>query len=296
MERSRVRLQPPSIIGTIKTKPMTDSHAQLARHLIREPTVHFLVIAALVFLGYALLGGQDENVLELDAREIEARLFLAELSAGRELSEEQEQEVVNRYVEEQVLVAEALAMNLDNDARIHDILAQKMRHVLSADVIQPDAAELQEFYAANIDRYRRPPTVTVDELVFNTREPLDDSLLELLKQNTEPQVLLSEIDGSVSELAGATHLDLANIFSTEFADRVFAAEPNVWSGPFPSNRGQHWLRIVSRQAATTPGMEAIGERVRLDWIAREEEARLQLKIDELRQQYQIIISEGGSQE
>lgn len=275
---------------------MTDSRDSFLHLLIREPTAHFVAIAALIFLSYAFFGSQDENVLELDAREIEARLFLAELSAGRELSEEQEQNVVNNYVEEQVLVAEALAMNLDNDDRIHDILAQKMRHVLSADVIQPSTAELQEFYAANQERYRRPATVTVDELVFNSREPLDDSVLQLLSENAEPQALLNNAVGSASELAGATHLDLANIFSTSFADEVFAAEPNEWTGPFPSNRGQHWLRIVSRQEAMTPPMEAISERVRLDWIAREEEARLQIQIDELRQQYQIVITEGGSEE
>ena len=274
---------------------MTDSPDTLLQRLIHEPVAHFVAIAALVFLGYALLGSQDENLLELDAREIEARLFLAELSAGRELSEEQEQSVVNSYVEEQVLVAEALAMNLDNDDRIHDILAQKMRHVLSADVIQPSAAELQEFYAANQERYRRPATVTVDELVFNSREPLDDSLLQLLNQNAEPQVLLDNAAGSISELAGATHLDLANIFSANFADEVFAAQLEEWTGPFPSNRGQHWLRIIGRQEAMTPPMEAIGERVRLDWIASEEEARLQIQIDELRQQYQIVITEGGSE-
>lgn len=275
---------------------MTDSPDTLLQRLIHEPVAHFVAIAALVFLGYALLGSQDENLLELDAREIEARLFLAELSAGRELSEEQEQNVVNSYVEEQVLVAEALAMNLDNDDRIHDILAQKMRHVLSADVIQPSAAELQEFYAANQERYRRPATVTVDELVFNSREPLDDSLLQLLNQDTEPQALLDNAAGSISELAGATHLDLANIFSADFADEVFAAQLDEWTGPFPSNRGQHWLRITGRQEAMTPPMEAIGERVRLDWIASEEEARLQIQIDELRQQYQIVITEGGSEE
>jgi len=275
---------------------MTDSPDSLLHRLIREPTAHFVLIAAIVFLGYALFGGEDDNILELDAREIEARLFLAELSAGRELSEEQQQGIVNDYVEEQVLVAEALAMNLDNDARIHDILAQKMRHVLSADVIQPSDAELRDFYAANQERYRRPATVTVDELVFNSREPLDGPLLQLLAQNAEPQALLSGAEGSVSELAGATHLDLANIFSPDFADEAFAAEPNEWIGPFPSNRGQHWLRIVSSEAAMTPSLDSVGERVRLDWIASEEEARLQAQIDELRERYQIVITESGSQE
>ncbi len=275
--------------------PPPESSSLLSR-LLNEPTSHFVAIAILVFIAYALLGAEDENVLELDAREIEARLFLAELSAGRELQEEQQQAIVNAFVEEQILVAEALAMNLDNDARIHDILAQKMRHVLSADVIQPGAAELQAFYAANQERYRRPATVTLDELVFNSRDDLESSVSALLEAGAEPTALLELSPGTVSDLAGASHLDLANIFSAEFADDVFAAAPGAWTGPFVSNRGQHWLRIRSSQDERIPTLEEISERVRLEWIASEEEARLQEKIDVLRSNYDIIIRDGEAAE
>ncbi len=267
-----------------------------SNQLLREPTLHFVAIAILVFIVYGLLGTDDGKVLELDGREIEARLFLAELSAGRELTEEQQQSLVNAYVEEQLLVAEALAMNLDNDARIHDILAQKMRHVLSADVIQPSAEELEAFYAANQERYRRAATVTLDELVFNTREELDDSLLGQLQAGAEPTALLALSPGTVTDLAGATQLDLANIFAEDFATEVFSASPGEWTGPFVSNRGQHWLRIRSRQESRVPTLSEISERVRLEWIASEEEARLQDKINALRDEYSIIVLEGEAEE
>ncbi|GIT21560.1 MAG: hypothetical protein CM1200mP40_12420 [Gammaproteobacteria bacterium] len=61
-------------------------------------------------------------------------------------NEEQRQLVATIYVEEQILVQEALALGLDNDARIHDMLAQKMRHVLSGNVIQPTELELESYY------------------------------------------------------------------------------------------------------------------------------------------------------
>ena len=283
---------PFTLYKTNNTRIMPDSTPSLLNTALREPTLHFIVIAALVFIGFAWFADDDSDILELDGREIEARLFMAELNAGRELSEEQQQAVVNSYVEEQILVAEARAMNLDDDARIHDILAQKMRHILSADVIQPSPDELEEFYAANAARYQRPATVTVDELVFDSRDPLPDEVIEQLVSGAEPGTVLSDLSGNVSELAGASHLDLANIFSEEFADQIFAAETDQWQGPFMSNRGQHWLRIKARRPAEIPTLDSISERVRLEWIASEEENRLQEQIDQLRQGYTIVVTGG----
>ena len=273
---------------------MSDSSEDKLRAVLSEPTLHFIAVAALVFAVFAWLSGDDSDVLELDAREIEARLFMAELNSGRELTEEQQQRIVNAYVEEQILVAEALAMNLDNDARIHDILAQKMRHILSADVIQPSNEELASFYSANVQRYQRPATVTVDELVFASRDPLPETVSRLLTEGAETSDLPTGLNGNLSELVRASHLDLANIFSADFADEIFASNTNSWLGPFVSNRGQHWLRIRAREDATIPELDSIIERVRLDWIASEEEARLQEKIDALRDRYQIVIN-GGEQ-
>lgn len=260
------------------------------RSLLQEPTLHFLIIAGLVFAAYGLLQADADNVLEVDAREIEARIFMQELASGRELTAEQRQAIQDAYIEEQILVSEALKQNLDNDARIHNMLAQKMRHVLSADVIQPEPADLEDFYQANQQRYRQPATLTLEELVFDTRDPLPTSLTGQLAAGDNADALLQQSAGNVASLANASEQDLANIFSSEFADRVFAADSGTWTGPFISNRGQHWLRITGRQDAMTPPLDAIRERVRLDWIASEEESRLQEKINALRQQYAIVVN------
>lgn len=265
------------------------------RRFLQEPTLHFLVIAGLVFAAYGLFQSGSDNVLEINAREIEARIFMQELASGRELDADQRQAIQDAYIEEQILVREALKQNLDNDARIHDMLAQKMRHVLSADVIQPTESDLENFYAAHQQRYQRPATLNLEELVFDSRDPLPETVTRQLATGTDAETLLLQSPGNVASLANTSRLDLSNIFSAEFAERVFAADQNTWTGPFISNRGQHWLHIGSRQEASTPPLEDILERVRLDWIASEEEARLQEKIDALRQQYAIVVNQGGSE-
>ena len=257
----------------------------------REPTVHFFIIALLIFAAYAAVQGDNENLLEINQRDIDARIFMQELSRGEELSPEQRELVTAYYIEEQILVREALAMELDNDERIHDILAQKMRHVLSGNVIQPTEAELQAYYDSNRSRFETPATMDLDELVFNSRDPLDDSLLILLDEGADPDTLLAMSDGTVAPLQNVNDVDLANIFDRDFADRVIESEQNRWQGPFVSNRGQHWLRVTSRNAAGIPALEDIADLVRLEWIASEEEARLQAEVDRLWDRYTIVITD-----
>lgn len=266
------------------------------RTALQEPTLHFLLIAGLVFGIYQFTQGGARDVLELDAREIEARVMMQELNRGAALSEAERQAVINAYIEEQILVQEALRRNLDNDARIHDLLAQKMLHVLSGDVIQPTAEQLADYYAANAGRYRIPALVTLDELVLNSRNPLPGPVLAQLQAGTEPEAILQTADGDVSTLRGASQLDLSNIFSATFATQVMAAEVGQWVGPFTSNRGQHWLRPRQRQDANTPPLAEISERVRLDWIATEEQALLAEQVNAIRARYTVVINDDGDSE
>ena len=268
---------------------MSDSRSPL-QSVLREPTLHFFLIAALIFALYAIGSSTGDNVLEIEQSAIDARIFLQEMASGQELSEEQRQFITASYIEDQILVREALSLNLDDDARIHDLLAQKMRHVLSGEIIQPATGELAAYYEANAERYRTLATITTDELVFDSREDLPVDMLALLAQGADPETLLALSPGNVAPLANVNPLDLANIFSPEYADSVLAAPTEDWTGPFISNRGQHWLRVTSRRPAYIPPLEEIADRVRLDWIADEEDIRLQQEVDKLWQRYTIVIN------
>ena len=262
----------------------------LSNKLMREPTVHFFIIALIIFALYAATQSSDENLLEVDQRDIDARIFMQELSRGEELSAEQRDLVTAYYIEEQILVREALAMGLDNDERIHDILAQKMRHVLSGNIIQPTAAELQAYFEENRSGFETPASIDLDELVFDTPDALDESILTLLTEGVEPDTVLAMSAGTVAPLPHVNSVDLANIFDQDFADRVLASDLGQWQGPFVSNRGQHWLRVTQKNPAGVPALADIADLVRLQWIAAEEESRLQLEIDKLWNEYSIVIT------
>ena len=257
--------------------------------LVQEPTVHFFLMAVVIFVIYAISQTNRENLLEVDQREIDARVFIQEMTTGQPLNDEQRQFIASNYVEEQILVREAIALGLDNDARVHDMLAQKMRHVLSGDVIQPAADDLNSYYEENLERYRTLPLVSVNELVLNTQDELSAEVQAFLDSGSDAEMILAATAGDEAPLPNVNRIDLANIFSPEFSEQVFNAESESWVGPYSSNRGQHWLKIIERSEANLPPLNEITDRVRLDWIAEEEEILLQQQVDKLWNQYTIVV-------
>ena len=273
----------------------TDQNISRLQSLLREPIFHFFIMALMIFAIYGISNKDRKSVLELDQREIEARLFMQEMASGQALNEEQREYLTSAFVEEQILVQEAIKMGLDNDARIHDILAQKMRHVLSGDIIQPSQEELQTYYNGNLERYRTLPSLDANEIVFNTREGLPDEVKNALASGADAAELLELEAGNADPLPNVNNLDLSNIFDDEFASRVFSAEIGAWQGPFLSNRGQHWLQVTSKSASRLPPLNEIRDRVRLEWIGAEEDLRLQVQINRLWDQYSVRISDAEAE-
>jgi hypothetical protein len=210
-----------------------------------------------------------------------------EASIGAPLSPEDRQRVEDAFIEQQVLVREAQALGLDDDSQVHDILAQRMLHVLSADVIQPTDVELEAYFEANRGRYTPPPAVTVDELVVGTEDPLPAALRDQLRDGVAPGELVSGLPTRSDVLTEVTLDDLTRIFGEDMARRVMASQEGDWVGPHHTVRGQHWLRVTERTGSAPPTLDAVREQVRLDWVSEQEQARLEQRVNELRSRYAI---------
>ena len=262
----------------------------LLRTVLREPTSHFALIAALLFVGNAVLRPADEREIQIDRSDVFARIEVIEESTGTSLTPEQRQLVENDYIDEQILVREALALGLEDDPRIHDFLAQKMLHVLSADVIQPSDSELEAYFGLNGERYAPEETVVVEEVVIGTDDPLPSALMAQFLEGRPADQLETDLPLRSNVLPNVSARDLTDIFGSETGGRAFGASLGAWTGPHSTVRGRHWLRVTQRTASVVPSLESVREQVRLDWIVQEEEARLRERVAELRARYSVTLS------
>ena len=184
--------------------------------VVREPLFHFLLLAAALFVVGSLFTRSDD-VIEVSREEIEWRILQVEAGRGTRLTDDERRLVEQQYIDERVLVREAQAMGLSADERIDDILVQKMLHVLSGDVIQPSAEELEAYYTAKLEWYVRSPAVTVDELVVAEGAPLPPTL----REGVEPEQLPEDSMVGHRVMPRLDLNDLVLLFGAEGADLIF---------------------------------------------------------------------------
>jgi hypothetical protein len=250
---------------------------------LREPLLHFALLAAALFVTAAVLR-RDDDVIEVSRQELEWRIEQVEAQEGP-LTPEERLLVEEAYIDERVLIREARAMGLEADERIDDILVQKMLHILSGDVIQPTDAELEAFYEENRGSYAVDASVTIDEVVV----PTGGELPRALFTGTPPEQLPpgSVIGHRVMERQ--TFEDLAQIYGDSGATTVTNAETGDWWEVQQTGRGAHWVRVRERFGETTPPLAVVRDAVRLDWIASREQARLLERVAEIRTAYTIVV-------
>jgi hypothetical protein len=268
---------------------MEPDSRSFVRGALREPTLHFALLAAVVFLVGSAAKAWYRPIVEIDRRSVDVRIRQLERGRGAPLSEAEHRMAEDAYVDEQILAREARVRGLDDDERIRAILHQKMLHILASDVPQPTDAELRAYFEENRTRYAGRPAVTVEEWIVRDRRP------SLREASFDAGSITPEGHNRGTLLRAVTEGELAWSFGEETAAMIFAAGKGTWLGPHESADGQHWFRVLDRIDRTdAPPLDAIREQVRFDWMAQKEERLLGERTAELRRRYSVRLTGGGS--
>ncbi len=131
------------------------------KKLIREPLVHFLVLAVVLF-GIGILRGEGTgpatNRIAITSGAVERLLQGFGMTWQRPPTESEFRGLVEDYLKEEVLYREALEMGLDRDDQIIRRRMRQKLEFLTADLVEsfePTDADLQVHLEANVDLYRQ---------------------------------------------------------------------------------------------------------------------------------------------
>ncbi len=140
---------------------------RITRTILREPLVHFFLLATLLFAAdYYWWAKQKEKII-VDQRTAEFLVKQREDIALRELSPEERRQVIESYVEDEILYREAYKRGMDKgDTRMRRNMILKMRGLLVGEVREPSEQQLRAFFDENTDRYRRLATITVEHFYY----------------------------------------------------------------------------------------------------------------------------------
>jgi hypothetical protein len=275
----------------------------MLKRLLPEPLVHFGGLALLIFAAYAVISPSATEPVETEivvtapkAAQIAA---VFERTWQRPPSDEELAALIDDYVEEEILVREALTLGLDqDDTVIRRRLRQKMEFLSNAetDALVPSDADLTAFLDSHRDRYSVEPRLSFEQVFLSPALRSDTltgdatALLAVLSDasGTDPATLgdASLLPASIDR---ASLTEIGHLFGPEFAAELDALVPGVWSGPLASAYGAHLVRLTSREVGRTPTLDEVRNEVARDWtMERKAEVDAQRKALR-RSQYQVTI-------
>jgi len=148
---------------------------QRLRRWLREPLLQFLLIGAVLFLGYRTLhpspeAGSPSTRIELTEDDLR-QMSVAWLAQGRPApTPEQMRSLVDMRVREEILYREALGLGLDKgDTIVKRRLAQKMEFLFEdvSALREPTREELKAWFEKNSGRFALAPRASFRHLYFS---------------------------------------------------------------------------------------------------------------------------------
>ena len=259
--------------------------------LLREPLLWFLLAGVLVFAVDRYRSGpeNDRDVITVDAALREA-IFTQQASLlGRPPSEDEKAQLISQFVDEEVLVREAIRLGIDrNDGRIRQILLEKMGFLLGESPQPPDEETLRQWFRANQERYRLPEIRDLEHVYFEEAARVPEDLLASLTSGQSAGALGDRF-WLGAQLEGYARPDLESVLGPGFANSVFGAEAGEWFGPLVSARGVHFVRVTSIRPSRLPSFDSIRPILTDEWIAEQAARQRARRLESLRSGYQVVI-------
>jgi len=266
----------------------------LFARLIREPLVHFVALGGLVFgVDHVIRASrQDPSEIVIGPEvEKEAR-DIFRTAKGRDPSAAELQVLRERWVDNEVLYREGLALRLDQgDPTLRERVIFKALNVIESNVRVPDVKEpeLQRWFEQHRDQYDVPARFDFSEAV-----PQDNSQGTLTRfadaLNHDKQV---DIQSSLRLFEHRPKNNIVDAFGAEFASALEAVPLQTWQ-VLPSKDGLRMVRVEKREPGEAVSFDSVRARVLLDWRDATAADLRTAAVRDLGKKYKVRVVAGGS--
>ena len=267
--------------------------------LLREPTLHFLLIGIFLFLLYGRVAPEsdDSRTIEVSQARIDALTQQFQSVWSRPPTEPELRGIIDAFVRDEVLYREGVAMGLDGDDPVIKRRVRQKMEVMSEESgaqLQPSDAELSAYLAKHPEKFRRPPVLSFEQVFFSG----DTTVADIEAQSKAALAGLERGEpavgfGQATMLPGAVNnqpLDLiARDFGEAFAEQLAELPVNNWQGPIRSGFGAHLVRIGKREPAALPPLAEIRTSVVREWENERRERNRVKSYRAMAKNYRIVI-------
>jgi hypothetical protein len=214
---------------------------------------------------------------------------------GGTLSEGDRATVLDRLIDEELLLQRALALDLPRrDPRLRsEIVSTVIADVVdTAEAREPSDEELRRWLAANASRFSREPHARIEQLFFAVPPSGDVARGEVRARDARARLAAGEPFESLraqgdrpmvdAPLGLASRASLTEALGPTVARWCMEGSVGAVSEPLRSGAGFHLVRVVERSEGGPPDFEAAREQVRADYLRHRGEERLRAALSELR--------------
>ncbi|WP_425046274.1 peptidyl-prolyl cis-trans isomerase [Primorskyibacter sp. S87] len=272
--------------------PNTAGVRGLLGRLIREPVVHFLVLAGLLFAIQALFARDSRDLIVVDAATQEFLFNREEELLLRQLTDDDKQNIIQSFVEEEILVREAVKRGFSDSSRIRALLLQNMRFFIAGDLPEPSDKDLRAYFEANPETFRSPPSLDLKHVMYDADSEVPLDVLEQLNSGTDPAILGDSALNYGKTLRFMDQTRLVQSFGSETAQQVFEKlnEGDGWHGPFTTPTGSvHFLKVIGKNEPRLPDFEVAKDWISTHWMADTSRALMDRELRSLEPDYRIEI-------
>ena len=260
----------------------------------KEPLVHFLLLAALLFGLEQVFSSTQKDKIIVDQQTVEYLIKQREDLELRELGPEEREETIASFVEDEILYNEAYKRGLDRgDSRMRRNMILKMRGLLIGDLDQPTEEELRAYYQANLDQFTRPATISLDHVFFSDSAQVPQDLLEQLRGGLDHTTVGGALLGYGPVLRNMSQRMLVGTLGADSARAILAIDDDDWHGPFESSRGTLFVRVAGRTPESQPSYEQVKSYIEGYWTMAASRRLIEQELGRLQQNYEVIIEDPG---
>jgi hypothetical protein len=262
--------------------------AGVRQFIKREPLVHFLGTALLLFIAHAVFSGDDREVITVD---VVTQKYLVQQRQDlvlRPLTDAEKTEVVENFIEEEILVREARKRGFENNSRIRALLIQNMRFFMASDIPDPTDEDLRGFFHKNIERFATEFTITYDHVYFANPDTVPANTLEVLRAGADYR-RLGDTNSFTAQLANTSEQQIVATFGREQAPGILDINNEQWHGPFTSANGVHFMRISERHPSVRPTYEAVQPWLKQEWLMAKNREIVERELAIMRENYRIEV-------
>ena len=262
--------------------------------LAKEPLVHFLVLAMLLFGLEQVFSSTQKDKIIVDRQTVDYLIKQREDLELRKLSPEERDNTIASFVEDEILYNEAYKRGLDRgDSRMRRNMILKMRGLLIGDIDQPTEEELQAYYQANLDQFTRPAMISLDHVFFSDSAQVPQDLLEQLRAGLDHTTVSASPFNLGPALLNMSQRMLVATLGADSARAILAIDDKEWHGPFESSRGIHFVRVANRTAESQPDYDQVKSYIEGYWTMAESRRLIEEELERLQQNYEVVIEGPG---